>query len=231
MFCMKCGTSLPDDANFCFKCGCNLKNHSQRARVDVGDYVKFGRYPQNYDDNKEPIEWLVLDVKRRKTLLLSRYGLDCKQYDPQGSRVEWEWCSLRWWLNKDFIIAAFSEEEQQQIILSNVVNNDNPKYGTDGGDDTRDYVFCLSIEETEKYFGTEDERLCLPTEFSRSRAHALNQKSTGCWNGRYATWWLRSPGGPHSSASFVNRNGQLALNGGLYNWDCIAVRPALWVKL
>lgn len=35
----------------------------------------------------------------------------------------------------------------------------------------------------------------------------------------------------YSSASFVNSNGKLALNSGLYNWACIAVRPALWVKL
>ncbi len=31
MFCMKCGTQLPDDANFCIKCGYSFNNSSQSA--------------------------------------------------------------------------------------------------------------------------------------------------------------------------------------------------------
>ena len=42
-------------------------------------HIKFGNYPQGADGKKAPIEWLVLDVSGNEALIISLYGLDCKQ--------------------------------------------------------------------------------------------------------------------------------------------------------
>ncbi|MDY6017558.1 MAG: TIR domain-containing protein, partial [Oscillospiraceae bacterium] len=74
----------------------------------AGDYVFFGAYEQDNSasNGKEHIEWLVLEVKDGKALVISKYALDCKQYNTNYTDVTWEACTLRRWLNNDFINAA-----------------------------------------------------------------------------------------------------------------------------
>ena len=188
-------------------------------RVKVGEYVKFGSYPQNNGSAKEPIEWLVLEVNGDEAVLISRDGLDCRQYHSGGS-ITWEQCDLRRWLNNDFLKAAFSPEEQRRIKLAEVVNDGNPDYGTRSGNNTRDHVFCLSLAEAKRYFKNDSERRCRPT------AHARNQ---GAWvdNSNGCCWWLRSPGGHQYDASRVYAGGALSPIGVNVNSDLDAVRPAL----
>ena len=90
------------------------------GRVSPGDIMTFGHYEQDGDlsDGTENIEWTVLDVQENSALLISRYGLDSVQYNTERAEVTWETCSLREWLNGDFLCAAFSEEEQETIIES-----------------------------------------------------------------------------------------------------------------
>lgn len=238
MFCVKCGASLPDDANFCFICGCDLRNLSQGSKtespaVKVGDYVKFGSYPQNNSEVKEPIEWLALEVNDNEALLISRYGLDCKQYHHEATDITWEASDLRKWLNYDFMKAAFSEEEQRRIKLSEIINDDNPKYGTRGGNNTQDRVFCLSLAEAERYFRNDSERMCWPSVLIKDKKYVAGEENGHC------CWWLRSPGAGNNNprlfisggASDVARNGSLQFCGIRENWGGNAVRPALRLKL
>ncbi len=186
----------------------------------VGEYVKFGSYPQKNGSTKKPIEWLVVEVNGDESVLVSRYGLDCKQYH-RGGDITWEDCDLRKWLNNDFLKAAFSEEEQQRIKLSDVVNDDNPINSTRGGNNTWDRIFCLSLAEAERYFKYDSERRCQPT------AHACN---LGAWvDGSYGCcyWWLRSPGDTENSASYVYADGALRPDGKYGSNECGTVRPAL----
>lgn len=54
------------------------------------------------------------------------------------------------------------------------------------GNNTMDHIFCLSINEAEHYFGSDNERQCNPTAFARKQgAYVYNDC---CF------WWLRSPG-------------------------------------
>ena len=50
--------------------------------IAAGDIVTFGRYEQDNDlsDGQEPIEWIVLDQGDNAVALISRYGLDARQY-------------------------------------------------------------------------------------------------------------------------------------------------------
>lgn len=188
----------------------------------VGDYIKFGNFPQNKAAIEEPIEWLVLEIIGNNFLLISRYGLDYCEYHNRWSSITWERCDLREWLNRDFLNKAFSEDEQQRIKLSRLVNDDNPKYRTSGGNNTLDRVFCLSVAEAKRYFKNNAERRCQPTEYAH-RCHCLDEHCGCC------RWWLRSPVGNERYGMFVAYSGYIWYDA-LIDID-LAVRPALWVNV
>ena len=215
MFCIKCGTPLPDDANFCLKCGCDLRNLNQRTGTSYSSVT------QNNGDVKEPIEWLVLEVNSNEALLISRYCLDRRQYHPDWIDMTWEDCDLRRWLNDDFLKDAFSPEEQSMIKLSEIVNDNNRECGTCGGNNTQDRVFCLSFAEAELYFKNIGERQCQPTAHARNQGARVDD-GNGC-----CSWWLRSPGLDQTYASGVYSSGALGPLGARVSGVSVAVRPAL----
>ena len=198
---------------------------------NVGDSVWFGNYEQdnNSSNGKEKIEWLVLEKDGDKALVVSKYALDCKPYNTENADMTWETCSLRKWLNNDFLNAAFSETEQGQIVSATVTADKNPSYSTSPGNDTTDRVFLLSIPEANKYFKTDNERTCGVTEYAAAQgAYTSYSYSAGgkaaCW------WWLRSPGNYSNRAVRVRYDGSI-LNRGYENDTLSAVRPAMWVDL
>ena len=80
----------------------------------------FGSYEQNNirSDGAEPIEWIVLDVKSDRILLLSQYALDSERYHYRKESVSWDTCSVRDWLNTTFYEEAFTCSEQRIILSS-----------------------------------------------------------------------------------------------------------------
>ena len=80
----------------------------KNKNIKVGDYVNFGTYEQdnNTSNGKEEVEWLVLEVKDGKALIISKYALDCKPYNTGLTGATWETCTLRKWLNNNFINAV-----------------------------------------------------------------------------------------------------------------------------
>lgn len=197
----------------------------------VGDTVTYGTYEQDgdYDNGKEAIEWIVLDKQDGKLLLISRYALEGISYHYDNFElVTWEKCSLRKWLNTGFMKEAFTQKEIKHIPTMRVSADKNPEYDTDPGNDTEDQVFLLSVSEAEKYFKTDDERRCKPTEYARIMGAYSNSNTEG-----YCDWWLRSPGSPDGSgnrATEVEADGSVDYYGG-YFYQSEAVRPALWVDL
>ena len=128
--------------------------------LSVGDIIKFGNYFINDNKTKEPIEWRVLEVSNDRALLITKDAIDrkpydyddCKPYDYELRDITWEECSLRQWLNYEFINQAFSKEEQNEIILTNISNPNNARYGTRGGNNTQDKIFLLSIYHNFRVF-------------------------------------------------------------------------------
>lgn len=190
----------------------------------AGDYVFFGKYEQdnNTSNGKEDIEWLVLEVKDGKVLLISKYALDCKPYNTGYTDITWETCTLRKWLNNDFINAAFSADEKAMIPTVTVSADKNPEYGTNPGNATQDRVFLLSITEANKYFNSNGARQCEPTDY------AVANGARKVDSGNY--WWLRSPGYYQDAAAFIYYDGDVCEVGERDDYD-YAVRPALWVNL
>ena len=119
-----------------------------------GKHFTLGRYEQ---DNKpgngpEPIQWMVLARDGDRVLVISRYILDCVRYDEEYRRVTWETCTLRAWLNGEFLDSAFDADEQLLIPTTHVTADPNPDFTMDPGEDTEDKLFLLSIPEAEAYF-------------------------------------------------------------------------------
>ena len=190
----------------------------------VGDYVFFGAYEQdnNTSNGQEDIEWLVLEVKGGKALVISKYALDCQQYNTSYTNVTWETCTLRKWLNNNFINSAFTANEKAMIPTVTVSADKNPEYSTNPGNATQDRVFLLSITEANKYFSSDSARQCKPTDYA---------VANGAWDRGNCWWWLRSPGYIQNYAANVYSGGDGYGDGDWVNDDGYAVRPALWIDL
>lgn len=155
--------------------------------------------------------------------------LDCKPYNTSYTDVTcytdvtWETCTLRKWLNSDFINAAFSADERTMIPTVTVSADKNPDYSTNPGNATQDQVFLLSITEVNKYFSSDSARQCKPTDYA---------VANGAWgSGNCWWWWLRSPGRNQIHAASVRPDGVVFENGIYVLDDGNAVRPALWIDL
>ena len=190
-----------------------------KKRIRKGMIIPFGAYPQDNDSFRTPIEWLVLDVKGNEALLISRYGLDCKRYHHESKNITWDDCDLRKWLNSDFLKSAFSNEESERILVSELKNDNNPEYGTRGGNDTKDRIFCLSIAEAKQYFSSDKDRQCRPTAYARKQGASVYNDC--------CSWWLRSPGYNRDYAVNVTKVRSLNLHGYIVSNGEFAVRPAL----
>ncbi|MGN0753809.1 MAG: DUF6273 domain-containing protein [Aristaeellaceae bacterium] len=210
-----------------------IKALSEEQDMRAGSILSFGWYEQDAQtmNGMEPIEWIVLDKNDDGDLLLmSLYALDAQPFHSEGTFAGWDDCSLRRWLNNDFLTKAFSDQ-QQGVILSSTVDNSqgNPEWGTEAGINTQDKIFLLSYQEVLKYLGKTEDRLCIATAYCRSRGATVckgNIQDKEYW---FAGWWLRSPGPDYSFAAMINCYGPL----GRYDFisNCTyAVRPALWVS-
>lgn len=204
----------------------------------IGSYVTFGTYPQTAEGSDEtPIEWLVLDCDGDKALLLSRYALDVQLYNEENTDITWENCTLRTWLNDDFINRAFSVEEQSAIVMTNIDNSSSQGYSewnTSGGNDTQDRVFLLSYAEANRYLGVtwddanNTQSRVAPTAYAEAQGAYIGSTQTADGEA-VGFWWLRSPGSIQVAASSVDYDGSLVDFYVDYDESC--VRPALWVSL
>ena len=226
----------------------DLDESKSDAFKQVGNYVTFGRYPQTAaGDDETPIEWLVLDYdsQNNKSLLISRFALDGQQYNNEHAAVTWETCTLRAWLNGEFLNRAFNSEEQAQILVTKV--NNSFEVEDIKCSDTEDKVFLLNAEEAmhlflpkdveNPYVYLKDYLRCYPTDYAKQQGiyvyHNTKKGGRSKGNPEYlgaVSWWLRSPGLTSAQAFFVLHSGDLVYRETV-EWDDIAVRPAIWVDL
>lgn len=223
-------------------CGCGLTEKvtdssesgttTTRSPFEPGNIYVFGSYEQDNDlsNGKEDIEWIILAHEDNKVLLISRYAIDCRQYNDREESVMWETSPLRRWLNETFIDDAFNSRERARIRSINAPAAKNPQYDNNPGNDTTDRVFLLSIDEANGYFASNEGRKCAPTKYAVSRGAYSTDKYKK--DGKdTCTWWLRTPGAYTYYAATVSHDGSVSNVGSrAYGIDC-AVRPAIWIDL
>ncbi len=174
---------------------------------------------------------------------MSKYALDCLPYNTELTEVTWENCTLRKWLNEKFYNAAFNKTEKAMIRKTTVQNKDNPYYGTKCGNDTKDKVFLLSIEDALKdsygfdtnSWADDINRRCAPSSYAVVQG-ADDYRGTDEFyitsdNKGVCTWWLRSPGYDSEGAADVYKTGFVDANGDYGDYGHCAVRPVMVLKL
>lgn len=213
--------------------------HNPVVKTDVlaWDTITFGNYWQedtnddgeiNTNDEKKPIRWRVLSVEGDDAFLMADQAIESRPFDEEGSAVTWEKCSLRKWLNEDFIKEAFTEEEQAAIMETTVVNKDNEEYNTEAGADTQDKIYLLSIDEAaDAQYGFEKSDKAAFHRTSPAREVAQTMYSSEAYNAFF--WWLRSPG-KENCVSNVGMAGD-GDSEGTFAQTYGAVRPVLHLKL
>lgn len=210
-----------------------------------GDIITFGSYPQYRDGSEDSIEWQVLEVEEGKALLLSRYILDVKPFNDEAKVIYWNSCTLRKWLNGEFLNNAFTEEEQNQIYLppeneqdinaehfwffwhpGRLMNVDSSSWNM------TDKVFLLSHEDISRYFRGGDNETSCPGASAEATEYVQEKYSE--WysqnerDGR-GIWWLRSSSAQHPIAYIVSPADTIGFTV-ILPGSLNGIRPALWLK-
>ncbi len=182
--------------------------------ASVGSTVSFGSYEQG--EGQTPIEWIVLDRQEDRALLLSKYALDAMPFhEVEDWNVTWGDCTLRSWLNGEFLDVAFGDEERMQIIQ--VTNT------TENAPDTQDSVFLLSLDELNAYFPDEESRIAEATEYAVGQGGRVSRETGMTY------WWLRTKATVGDAALMVRYDGVVNEFGDSMEVEIYTVRPAIWV--
>ena len=156
-----------------------LKAYREISEAEIGDWVLMGAYEQDkcVSNGPDPISWEVIDKKDGKLFLLCRSVIDDTPFNDSKDAVTWETCSLRAFLNGDFLDTVFSDDERAMIATTHLTNEGSADYlstywqmcgdgrevadaaglaATSSGADTDDQVFVLSVNEILQYLGEAD---------------------------------------------------------------------------
>ena len=130
----------------------------------------------------------------------------------------------------NFIDTAFSDGEQGAIVDTTVVNDDNPDYNTEGGENTNDKIFLLSVDEARNssYFADDNSRKGTNTAYVADGGK-IDGNMFGVGAADY--WWVRSPGDSDDSAAYVINYGGVFSFGTYVFLADNAVRPAFNLDL
>ncbi|MBQ6342107.1 MAG: hypothetical protein IJI41_03170 [Anaerolineaceae bacterium] len=206
----------------------NNRDSKDLSYLKVGDSFFWGSYEQDniLTNGPEPIKWQVLANKNDMVLVVSKEGLDSKPFNETIEDITWEKSSIRSWLNSEFYDGAFSSSEKKLIQTVIINNADNPDFGTEEEGETEDRVFLLSIDDANLYFPSDKKRKCTATSYARRKSDLDSNDNI--------FWWLRSPGGNSTGASFVDPKGNIRYN--IANnvdidTSIYYIRPAFWLNI
>ena len=242
--------------------------------VDAGSVVELN----GTEYGGKALSWRVLEKEGSKVLLITEEIVDFYEYNEMSEKqikmfadmdediaflgffgdtpfsrefaVTWEECSIRAWLN-DVFISSFDSSVVEKICETCVKNDDNPEYGTDGGRDTVDKVFLLSIEEAQRYFESDTARIAkwypsqdqLKDAGERFAMQAAQQGNFTVYASEFGEvftnylhetdnafrWGLRSPGRYAYDAAFVDTEGDIS-SIPYIDLQMTGVRPAIWLE-
>jgi len=161
------------------------------------------------------LQWLLLDVEAGKgRLYLAKNVLYQAPYHKKWEPTTWAECELRDKLREELLPALAKKDRAlaEKIQATPIHTPDNTYWDTSGGRDVTDQIWLLSIEEAQRYFNRDSERVAK-------------------FNNEAAWWWLRSPGVYQTGAAYVNIGGYVYLYGNDVTHEAGGVRPALWLNL
>ena len=181
-------------------------------------------------------KWRVLNTDKDlgSVLLISNDIVALGQYHKNFEEIGWFTSSLRTYLNSEFL-ERFSKVDRGQILQVGQENLDNPWYAARGFDDSKDNIFCLSLEEVVKYFGDSGQLKNAKCQFFIDDIYNDNRKATMS-DGSPARWLLRTPGKTEHMVTAVTVDGRILMSGDFVNRESsdnykVGIRPAMWVEM
>lgn len=197
--------------------------------IEVGDTYVFGSYEQDNDlsNGPEEIEWIVLEKNGSSLMLISKYGLDVQKYTETTEWMTWETCSLRGWLNKEFLNAAFSADEQNRILVSDVPADKSTEEFAYQGNSTKDKVYLMSFSECHEY--TKVPSKCVPTAYAIAQGVYELKDDKADDGATYCGWMLRTMGWMNLNVVSV-RHSRVNDDGISFTTDYLGVRPTIQIS-
>jgi len=191
------------------------------------------------------ISWrcLAIDESGKRALMIADNIIDWRAYNDDAGDITWAGCTLRKWFNGEFLSKGFSEAQRAMIAETRLDNPDNTAYGIAGGEQTTDKVFLLSIDEANKYFASDYERIATVKWYVDSEIPGYSADNPPSWwdeswdeftdySGKANWWWLRSPANSSSRAARVQVDGRVdASTSAAAHSHAGGLRPALWIDL
>lgn len=202
--------------------------------MQAGDKIVFGGY-----------EWRVLDRQNDAALMITEDIIEQRVYHDAYKDTTWADCALRKYLNGAFY-DKFTATDRSRIIPVTNKNPNNPWYGANGGEDTQDSIFLLSIEDVVcTYFGDSSANLQNRSKNQKywfQKKDENNSRRSAAFKGGRWWWWLRSPGRLNVKAVYIHGDGNIGIQGNnIFRCNISlfhslgdnkgGVRPALWLKL
>lgn len=175
------------------------------------DTVVLGKY------NEKKVSWRVLNVTGDDAFLLSEtpFALETLTGSEDFLEDSWKNSKIRKNLNKSIYKSVFNDSEKNIIKTTEVINKNNPFYGTSGGGDTKDKLFLLSLNDVVNISYGFPEQYNAATDFRILKTHDTKN------------WYLRSPGKTKSELAIVGKTGYVHTDGD----DDGFVRPAMHINL
>ncbi len=175
-----------------------------------------------------PLKWRVWKVLDDKIWLVVDKIVDSQAFSDVVWTHEYGECTLRTWLNGEFLNTAFREDERETISLERIDNSfEGDGSSQDPSEYTFDYVHLL--REDEVLDVALNERQKPASDYAKCQGVKVNEA-----NGS-ADWWLRTPDyyidmyALIVSAYLYGRKGDTTSEEVCKNDN--GVRPALWMKI
>lgn len=210
------------------------------ASPDRNNHYRWTDTKQYHYFAYRPIKWRVLKIRGTQATLLADRMPDSHPFHDREENTDWSQCSLRRWLNNEFVNRAFSPEEREAIVETTNDNDRNSYYGTYCGPSTRDKAFILSANEiyasnvAAAYGFYAGNGIDDPAKRFRSTLYA---KCRGAWwstvNGYRGNsfWMMRTSGYTRTNVAYICDFGYLYVRGTAVTCDDAAVLPAITIDL
>ncbi|WP_406037582.1 DUF6273 domain-containing protein [Succinimonas sp.] len=201
----------------------------RRPEIQPNTYFMFGHYYYERCMDKAPLEWLALRREGNRVLAVTRYAIDYKRYNDRDI-AGWRDCSLRRWLNSDFIAMTFSDTEAKMLRETHCPGTENPGTWDPERDATEDRVFLMSEDEARNWFRGHAVRECFATPYAMFKSKFASQHITQILPAGSCLWFLRQT---RTSSCLMAKSapGKVIVESfGSSNYSCF-VRPAMWIHL
>ena len=204
--------------------------------IIIGSHVYLGRYYQNSMNEKEDIEWIVINknLEDKSVTLMSHRILDMCQYrSKKGKDIIdtslYENSDVREYINNYFYNEAFNQNEKKLLLKTKLIEDVDGKNTSKKeymSDNINDYVFILTQKEIRKYLAKKSNMKAYGTKYAINKNLKL---STNIESFHYASYWTRTIKEYHNEIYFVSENGDYNKSINVSMMGC-GIRPCVRLK-